>query len=112
MSSPQFSTFRMVFMLSLALSLASCAPIVPIADVQTQPLDQSIQVKGKVITLAPMINQTAYELQDDRGTTVWILNTRKTGPKVGDEVTVSGKVKFESIPVDGQELGEKYLEEG
>lgn len=95
--------------LLLALLLTSCAATIPSSDVRNQPLDQSVQVKGKVITVAPMINQSAYELQDDRGT-VWIL-TKKQPPKLDSEVTATGKVKFESIQVEGEELADRYLEE-
>lgn len=89
--------------------LTSCASTIPSSDLQKQPLNQSVQVKGKVITVAPMINQSAYEIQDDRGT-VWIL-TKKQPPKLDSEVTATGKVKFESIQVEGEELGDRYLEE-
>ncbi len=95
--------------LLLTLFLTSCAATIPSSDLQNQPLDQSVQVKGKVITVAPMINQSAYELQDDRGT-VWIL-TKKQPPKLDSEVTATGKVKFESIQVEGEELADRYLEE-
>ncbi len=95
--------------LLLVLFLTSCAATVPIANFNNQPLGQSVQVKGKVITVAPMINQSAYEIQDDRGT-VWIL-TKKQPPKLDSEVSVTGKVKFESIPVEGEELADRYLEE-
>jgi RecJ-like exonuclease len=95
--------------LLLTLFLTSCAAIVPTAELKNQLLGQSIQVKGKVITVAPMINQAAYEIQDDRGT-VWIL-TKKQPPKLDSEVSVTGKVKFESIPVEGEELADRYLEE-
>ncbi len=100
---------RSKFKFLLLLFLTSCAATVPIADISQKPLDQSIQVKGKVITVAPMINQSAYELQDDRGT-VWIL-TKKQPPKLDSEVTATGKVKFESIQVEGEELADRYLEE-
>jgi RecJ-like exonuclease len=95
--------------LLLTLFLTSCAAIVPTSDLSKQALDQSVQIKGKVITVAPMINQVAYEVQDDRGT-VWIL-TKKQPPKLDTEISVTGKVKFESIQAEGQEWGDRYLEE-
>lgn len=95
--------------LTVLFFMTGCAPTVPIADISTQPIGQSIQVRGKVVTVAPMINQSAYEIQDDRGS-LWILS-QKQPPKLETDVTVTGKVKFESIQVDGQELAERYLEE-
>lgn len=91
------------------LLLTGCATIVPTADLNKQPLNQAVQVKGKVITIAPMIKQVAYEVQDDRGT-IWIL-TKKQPPTLDSEVAVTGKVKFESIQAEGEEWGERYLEE-
>ncbi len=93
----------------LLIFLTSCAATIPSSDLQNQPLGQSVQIKGKVITVAPMINQAAYEIQDDRGT-VWIL-TKKKPPQLDSETTATGKVKFESIQVEGEELADRYLEE-
>jgi predicted phage gp36 major capsid-like protein len=93
-----------------SLILTSCAPTVEIASLTPQSANQSVQVTGKVITIAPMINQAAYELQDKNGNSIWIL-TRKTLPKVESEVTASGKVKFDSIAEENQELAQVYIEE-
>jgi RecJ-like exonuclease len=105
--SPRFAPSK--FKILLLLFLTGCAATIATSDLQNQPLDQSVQVKGKVITVAPMINQSAYEVQDDRGT-VWIL-TKKQPPKLDSEVSATGKLKFESIQVEGEEIADRYLEE-
>ncbi len=93
-----------------SLVLTSCAPTVEISSLTPQSIHQSVQVTGKVITIAPMINQSAYELQDKNGNSIWIL-TRKTPPKIESEVTASGKVKFDSIVEETLELAQIYIEE-
>jgi hypothetical protein len=105
--SPRFAPSK--FKILLLLVLTGCAATIATSDLQNQPLEQPVQVKGKVITVAPMINQSAYEIQDDRGT-VWIL-TKKQPPKLDSEVSATGKLKFESIQVEGEEIADRYLEE-
>lgn len=99
-----------IALLGSSLILASCSPLVEISSLTPQSVNQSVQVTGKVITIAPMVNQAAYELQDKNGHSIWIL-TRKTPPKVESEVTASGTVKFESIAQDNFELAQVYIEE-
>jgi hypothetical protein len=93
-----------------SLVLTSCAPTVEISSLTPQSANQSVQVTGKVITIAPMLNQVAYELEDKNGNSIWIL-TRKTPPKVESEVTASGTVKFDSIAQDNLEIAQIYIEE-
>ena len=89
------------------IALSSCAPMVSTSTIQTQPADQQVQVKGKVITVAPMINQVAYEVQDSGGS-IWVMS-QKQPPKLDSEISTRGKVKFESIQVEGQEIAERYI---
>ncbi len=89
--------------------LTSCAPTVEISTLNPQSVNQSVQVTGKVITIAPMLNQVIYELEE-KGQSVWVL-TRQTPPKLGSTVTVSGKVRFESIAQENAEIAHLYIEE-
>ena len=89
------------------IALTSCAPTVSTSTIQSQSLDQSVQIKGKVITVAPMIKQVAYEVQDGAGS-IWVMS-QKQPPKLDSEVNATGKVKFESIQVEGQEIAERYI---
>ena len=91
------------------LILTSCAPTVEISTLNPQSVNQSVQVTGKVITIAPMLNQVVYEMEE-KGQSIWIL-TRQTPPKLGSTVTVSGKVRFESIAQDNVEVAHLYIEE-
>jgi uncharacterized membrane protein len=90
--------------------LTSCSTTTEISTLSPQSVNQSVQVSGKVTTIAPMLNQAAYEIQDKAGNSIWIL-TKKTPPKIESEVTASGKVKFDSIAPDNIEIAQIYIEE-
>lgn len=92
-----------------AMMLTSCAPTVEVSTLKPQSVNQSVQVTGKVIAIAPMLNQVMYELEE-KGQSIWIL-TRQTPPKLGTQVTVSGKVRFESIALDKSEIAHLYIEQ-
>jgi len=104
----KFSNTSLNIMLLLGtIALSSCAPTLSTSTIQTQPADQQVQVEGKVITVAPMINQVAYEVQDSGGS-IWVMS-QKQPPKLDSEISITGKVKFESIKVEGQEIAERYI---
>ncbi|MCY7408345.1 MAG: hypothetical protein LH631_13505, partial [Alkalinema sp. CAN_BIN05] len=86
----KFSNTSLNIMLLLGtIALSSCAPTVPTSSIQTQPADQQVQVKGKVITVAPMINQVAYEVQDSGGS-IWVMS-QKQPPRLDSEISIAGK---------------------
>ncbi len=89
------------------IALSSCTPTVSTSTIQMQLPGQTVQVKGKVITVAPMINQVAYEVQDSDGS-IWVMS-QKQPPRLDTEISTIGKVKFESIQVEGQEIAERYI---
>lgn len=43
-------------------------------------------------------------------TKIWVITNQKSLPE-GSEVVFKGKVRYQSIPLAGKELGEIYLEE-
>jgi RecJ-like exonuclease len=104
----KFSTMALTVVVLLGtIALSSCVPTVSTSTIQTQPLGQTVEVKGKVITIAPMINQVAYEVKDSAGS-IWVMS-QKQPPKLDSEISIVGQVKFESIQVEGQEIAERYI---
>ena len=84
--------------------------VTKIGDIPPNPqTNTKIYLQGKVTIKAPFLTGGAYQLQDATGK-IWVV-TNQTLPNVGDEVTIAGEVKFESIPISGQEIGEAYVEE-
>lgn len=100
--------------LAAQLNFVNVTPISTIqADIATQPLrdrpiDQTVSLEGKVVDRVPLVSQQVYQIQDATGT-IWVL--AQTAPQVGDRVRVRGTVRFQSIPINGQEQGAIYLQE-
>lgn len=69
----------------------------------------TVYVKGTVEKQAPFLGTGAYQVQDATGT-IWVV-TQESLPSQGDEVLLKGQVKYQSIPIAGQELGEVYVDE-
>lgn len=80
-----------------------------IAAIQPGGLSSTVYLKGRVESLAPFLGSGAYELQDATGK-IWVI-APKTLPAKGDEVVIKGEVRQQSIPIDGQEAGEVYIQE-
>lgn len=76
---------------------------------QEQSNNFTVFLKGTVGKKAPFLGSAAYQLQDATGN-IWVL-TDKNLPSEGKELLVKGKVKYQSITVGEQDLGEFYLVE-
>lgn len=76
---------------------------------QNRTFDATVYLQGQVTNRAPILGAGAYKLKDATGT-IWVF-TAQTIPNVGDEVLIKGRVLFQSIPVNGQEVGEVYVRE-
>lgn len=50
-----------------------------------------------------------YQLQDSTGT-IWVL-TNKADLRLEDQILIQGKVRYHSIPIEGKDFGEVYVEE-
>ena len=87
----------------------SNTPINAIAEIDQANSQKTIQIKGKVITIAPLIHRGAYQLSDQTGT-IWVL-TNQPLPDTGAEIIVRGQLQYQSIPVGREDLGEFYLVE-
>lgn len=82
----------------------------PIQEVQKTAVGNSVvTVKGVVGDRVPILDGTVYELQDSTGK-IWVL-TQKQPPNSGQEVIITGKLRFKSIPLNGQEQGSIYIEQ-
>jgi hypothetical protein len=97
----------------LALGLTSCSGISTVKDIQNNPhrnwFNSTVYLRGQVSDRVPLLDAQVYQLQDATGK-IWVL-TDQTTPKQGDAVYIKGTVKFESMPLEGQEFGEAYIQE-
>ena len=91
------------------IGLMSCqGSVSQIKDVQQQKrVDSKVYLKGKVANQAPFLEGGAYELQDNTGS-IWVVTSRPL-PNAGEERSIQGRLKYESIPVEGNELGEFFV---
>ena len=67
----------------------------------------SVQIRGRVIQHIPLLNRSAYQVQDETGVVV-VISTGNL-PAIGTNVTIRGELRYQSIPIEGQELGEVYI---
>ena len=74
------------------------------ADNETET---QVQVEGTVANVAPFLDSGAYELTDESGS-IWVV-TQQNLPSLGEKVLIEGQLKYRSIPVEEQELGEHYI---
>lgn len=79
------------------------------AIAQTGDRPTTVYLQGKVSDRAPFLSGHAYRLQDDSGQ-IWVITTSEL-PEIGEERLIQGTVRYQSIPVSGQELGERFVEE-
>lgn len=84
--------------------------ITNIRDVNPQSnQDTTIHLQGKVTAIVPLLEQKVYQLQDSTGK-IWVL-TEQTNLQISDQVMIKGTIRYESIPLAGQEFGEVYIYE-
>jgi len=103
------------------LGLASCQSnpsseeqlqltITPIGDLNAQTTGlASVYVRGTVRDRAPLLNSTAYQIQDNTGQ-VWVV-TNNSPPESGQTLTIQAKIKSKSIVLQQQHSEEVYLQE-
>ncbi|MEM8777996.1 MAG: DNA-binding protein [Cyanobacteria bacterium P01_G01_bin.49] len=91
-------------------------PVTPIEEITPQPKTETdpqeeafIYLEGKVVDRAPFMESGSYQLQDETGT-VWVLTNGEL-PETGEQIIIKGKVAYESIDIEGQDLGEMYIVE-
>lgn len=98
--------------LSLLIGLTSCG-VTSVRSVHDHPqrhwFNANVELKGQVVDRVPLLGAEVYQLQDETGK-IWVL-TKDANLKSGERLLVKGKVRFESAPIAGQELGEAYIEE-
>lgn len=108
-----FSSLRWGILLLLLGNLSGCGGITTIRSIQEHPKrgwwNSTVQLQGNVSDRAPLIDGLLYQLQDGTGR-IWVLTTRTAQP-IGVPLHIKGQVRYESIPLNGQDFGEPYIEE-
>ncbi len=84
--------------------------VTPIREIKPEQNNQAtVYIQGKVERQVPLMKRWAYQINDSTGK-IWVVTHQDKLPK-GEQVVIKGKVRYKSIPLAGQELGEVYVEE-
>jgi hypothetical protein len=84
--------------------------VTPIREIKPEQDNQAtVYIQGQVEKQAPLMKQWAYQINDSTGK-IWVITNQKNLAK-GAQVVIKGKIRYQSIPLGGKELGEVYLEE-
>lgn len=83
--------------------------VTKIGNLQQQPQGTTVYLKGKVVRIIPLLNDRVYQLEDASGSILVLTENRPL--QLGEQFTIKGIVRYQSIPVEGQNLGEIYIQE-
>jgi len=72
---------------------------------------ETVYVRGQVVKLIPLLDRYAYQLEDDTGVVIVLTTGETQEPAIGEVLKVRGQLRYQSIPIQGQELGEVYVVE-
>lgn len=106
-----------IFGLGLLVLSAGCGTVSevlpddsePIAELAQMEPDATVSLRGTVGDRVPLVAGGVYLLQDETGE-VWVLSSESL-PDSGAQLQVSGTLRDRSIPINGVEYGDRYLEE-
>ena len=92
----------------LLSSLIGCgtSPI-SIEQISEKKIGRNVYITGKVVHLAPFVDNAAYQVEDATGK-IWVV-TEKDPPIRDRPIHLKGKIQYQSLPFDRQELGDFYL---
>ncbi|MEO0834694.1 MAG: hypothetical protein AAFY16_01640 [Cyanobacteria bacterium J06642_3] len=101
---------RIISWVMLSVTLVACGDsVVDVAKISATKLDKTVSLTGKVVQVAPFVENAAYQIEDDTGK-IWVVTT-KAAPQPGAKIQIKGKIQYQSLPFAEQELGELYLVE-
>jgi uncharacterized protein YdeI (BOF family) len=95
--------------LSEATGFKQLEPVTDITAAQDLAAGEEVSLAGQVMQHLPLIEQTLYQLEDDTGA-IWVLSAQSP-PPVGTPLTIRAVVRYKSILMAGQDIGEHYAEE-
>lgn len=92
----------------LLSSLIGCrTSSISIDRISERKIGKTVYLTGKVVHLAPFVDNAAYQLEDTTGN-IWVVTTEDP-PQLGREISIKGKIQYQSLPFAQQEFGDYYL---
>lgn len=117
--------YQILFNLLLVGGLSGCASlaqstnsinlglgnnVINIRDAKSSQTQGTVRLQGQVTDIVPLMEPwQAYQLQDNSGA-VWVI-TSQSGLRKADRLLIKGNLRYQSIPLERQELGDFYVEE-
>lgn len=84
--------------------------VTDISNIKSPNHQGIVYLQGKVINIVPLSEPwQAYQIGDNSGT-IWAITSQK-GLKITDKLLIKGNLRYQSIPVATEELGDFYVEE-
>lgn len=84
--------------------------ITNISNVKSPSNQGTVYLQGQVTNIVPLSAPwQAYQMQDSSGT-IWAITSLK-GLQIKDKLLIKGNLRYQSIPIEAQELGDFYVEE-
>ena len=81
-----------------------------ISNIKSPNNQGTVYLQGQVINIVPLSEPwQAYQIGDNSGT-IWAITSLK-GLKIKDKLLIKGNLRYQSIPVATEELGDFYVEE-
>jgi hypothetical protein len=84
------------------------SPATPIADL-AQYRGGTASFGGQVTRYLPLLDGSLYQVTDNSGA-IWV-KTATNPPDLGQQVSLRATLRYESILMRGQDIGEHYAEE-
>lgn len=108
---PVTSKIWLIGLLAILLgSLVSCkTSLISINQISPKQVGKTVYLTGKVVHLAPFVDNAAYQIEDTTGK-VWVVTTLSP-PKLGQQISIKGKIEYQSLAFAEQELGDLYIVE-
>ena len=108
---PVFNQLKYISLWGILLSiLIGCKPsLISIAQISEKKVGKTVYLTGKVVHLAPFVDNAAYQIEDSTGRT-WVVSDREV-PALDRRITIKGKIEYQSLPFAERDLGDFYVVE-
>ena len=108
---PVLDTLKYISLWGILLSsLIGCKPsLISVEQISQKRVSKTAYLTGKVVHLAPLVDNTAYQIEDPTGR-AWVVTTKES-PILGQKISIKGKIEYQSLNFGEQELGDFYVVE-
>ena len=105
---PVINTLKYISLWGILLSsLIGCEPSpVAIAQITEKKIGKNVYITGKVVHIAPLVDNFAYQVEDATGK-IWVVTANKP-PQFGQTIYIKSEIKYQSLPFAEGDFGGFY----